>query len=372
MGTRRIGLLAAAASVCVLSIGAGVALWGPRQPVAVDMHRRYRVELDRPPVEVALWFADQFPEYFRSGEVGLGPWLDSLDPRDRDFVLALAQTSTWTWVELELGVDGFDESDPEAIALAASAAVRDKTLNQLELDVEDFHEVDAIEFASSVDQPEFAAGAFARLVRGVSNCEGQNHLVAILLDEALDARRWVSPVETRMLSVQIPAGPDDEVDAGHELVRVDGPGLGQPMFVDAWSNLPPFCLDPTRPHAAALLTELGPSPRPVVAGVPGRPPLPAANYLEVRAVEVAPLVARDAPSKAVDLVIRPPDLDPAALAREHDIWKLYLYARILHIYDDPRAAELYQLVRARDCGEFPDRPRTFFCAAATQLLARVR
>jgi hypothetical protein len=324
-----------------------------------DMHERYQVSLDVPPVEAALWFASRYPEYFTSGEKGLDAWLDGLDPRDRDFVVAMGQTLTWAWIEHELA--GFEARELEGLAREATVVVRSETLNQLELNVDHYPEVAGIEFDAYIGEPNFAAGVFARLVRGVSNCEGQNHLLVVLLDAALDPRVTELPeIDALMLGV-----PD-----GHELVRLRGSTLAQPVYVDAWSNLPPFTLDPDLPHAAPLLAELGQAPAPVLPGAEARPPYTAEIYAQADADEIELITGRDAPTKAVDLEIRAPKLDRESLARIEDPWTLYLYARILDVYDDPRAAELYGLVKTRECGEHAV-PRTFLCAAATALLARL-
>lgn len=365
MTPRPIALLAAGLAGLVL-VAVVVARPGADDEPKHDMHERHRVQLDLPPVEAALWFAAHYPQYFTSGEAGLGPWLAGLDPRDRDFVLALAQTLTWAWVEHELAELG--PRDPSSLAHAATVVIRHKTLNQLELNVDHYLDaddarVDTIEFNAFLGDPEFAAGVFARLVRGVSNCEGQNHLLALLLDTALQ------PPVTGLPKIR--AAMAGTRQTGHELVQLSGPMLVQPIYVDAWSNLPAFTLDPSLPGDVPSLAELGEAPPPVVPGLAARAPFSASVYAASKLTTIEPLSERRAPTRTVDLDVRAPALDKASLARVKDPWKLYLFARILHIYDDPRAADLYRLVLARHCKIQPRVPTFVYCAASTALLERL-
>ena len=319
----------------------------PAEP-ATDMHERYQVALEVPPVDAALWFVDRYPRYFTSGEDGLEPWLATLDPRDRDFVVAMAQTLTWAWVAQERRALAGDR--PDELARAAIELIRRKTLNQLEISPSRYPDGEALVWDAWLGAPSFADGVFARLIRGESNCEGQNHLLALLLEHTLS--------------------PDHRVElagiaVGHELVAVSEGELAQPLYVDAWSNLPPFVLDPDRPHAAqAYTSELAP----LLPGLRGRPAEPASMYAESGRSHVELKPSADAPSKPVDLDVRAPSLDRRRLARV-DAWRLFLYARVLHVYDDPRASELYQLFLDRECPE--PRPASYRCAATYLLRARL-
>jgi hypothetical protein len=322
-----------------------------------ELPERYRVEYDVPPVEAALWFASRYPEYFKTGEEGLDAWLDSLPARDRVFVLAMSQTLAWAWVEHE--VERFDAQDPTGLAREVTIVLRHKTLNQLEFDLESYAEAEGMQMNAYTGDPRFAAGVFARLVRGASNCEGQNHLAALLLESALE------PI------------PDSSFDAdmvgvpSHDLVRLSGRSLAQPIYVDAWSNLPAFTVDPSQPGDAPLLGELGDSPPPVVPGAASQAPFEAAAYQAGEGVSIVMLPERHAPTKPVSLKIRAPALDEDSLARVKDPWKIYLYARILHVYDDPRAADVYRFLLERQWCEDERPPGTFLCVAGTKLLERL-
>jgi hypothetical protein len=354
MSPRRIAQIAAALAM-VAGIGLAVAVARRPTPPS-DPPVPHRVELDVPPVEAALWFVARYPEYFTSGEDGFATWLASLDPRDREFVLAMGQTLAWAWVEHELS--SFVEHDPEGLAREAIVVIRHKTLNQLEVALEPLGEAEHMSLLAYLGDEHFADGVFARLVRGASNCDGQNHLLALLLDTALASSN---------------AGLDADmagIPNGHELVRVSGPALAQPMFVDAWSNLPPFTVDAGKPRSAPLLDELQDPPARLLPDFPARPPQPSSWYAATKSRTIVVLPGRDAPSKPVSLEIRAPSLDPDSLARIDDPWRLYLYARVLHLYDDPRAGELYQELVDRYCDEHNWR-RMYVCATSVRLRQRL-
>lgn len=331
-----------------------------------DLHRRHHVALDVPPVDAALWFANRYPRYFTSGEAGLLGWLDRLEPAQRDFVLAMGETLAWAWIEHELArlpTRELDLLDP--LVRRAELEVRDETLNQLEINYDNLPDARALALAASSQRPEFVPGVFARLVRGVSNCEGQNHLVALLLAAALAPRGLGVPgVHVTMISAS----------TGHDLIKLSSVVLGQPIYVDAWSNLPPFTLDSTRPRAVPTLAELGEPPAPLAPGLAGRPPVAATVYANSPEAELELISPRDAPTRPVDLEIRAPALDEASLARIEDPWRIYLFARILDVYDDPRAAELYRWLLDHHCpiaGARPAHERVFVCEAALLLRARL-
>lgn len=333
-----------------------ILIFGPGRPFELPEH--YRVELEVPPVDAALWFAARYPEYFTSGEQdGLQRWLDGLEARDRVFVLAMAQTLTWTWVEHELA--SFDGRELDEIARHSIVVVRRKTLNQLELNADHHPELDGVAFDANFGDPNFGSGVFARLIRGANNCEGQNHLVAVLLDAVFEPSASLAGIDVEMAGVP-----------GHDLVRLSGPRLGQPVFIDAWSNLPPFTVDPTRARVVPTLAELGEAPPPVIPGLAGRAPRTTHAYENSGITSIELLPERRAPTKRVNLRIRAPALDEQSLAKIDDPWRLYLYARVLHIYDDPRAAELYGHLLEHHCPQAPP-PRPFLCVATQMLLERI-
>lgn len=350
-----VAALAMVGAIGVITV-AVVALRRPSAPPEPAVP--HRVELEVPPVEAALWFVARYPEYFTSGEDGFAPWLARLDVRDREFVLAMGQTLAWAWVEHEL--ERFAAHEPDGLAREAIGVVRRKTLNQLEVNLEPLGEREHMSLLAYVGDERFADGVFARLVRGASNCEGQNHLLAMLLDAGLESTEWGRELDADMAGIQ----------SGHELVRVSGHALAQPVFVDAWSNLPPFCVDGSKPHTAALLDELGDPPARLIPEFPARPPKPSSWYAKTQGTPIVVLPERDAPTMPVSLEVRAPALDPDSLARIDDPWRLYLYARVLHLYDDPRADELYLHLLERHCSEHGWQ-RIYVCATSMKLRKRL-
>ncbi|MCA9685969.1 MAG: hypothetical protein KC457_27600, partial [Myxococcales bacterium] len=159
--------------------------------------------------------------------------------------------------------------------------------------------------------------------------------------------------------------------AGHEILRVHGPPLAQPLFVDGWSNLAPFVLEaePAVEDAVTLAT-LGAAPRPVLPGAALRIPEAPARYAEAEGCGPVIMAPRfDAPRRGADFVMQAPKLDDATLDRIEDPRVLFLFARVLHLYDDPRAQDLYRRVLTRSC---PGRwlPWAYLCRGTEQLLAR--
>ena len=333
MRRRRIAVFAAA----LAGIAAVVSpLW---RPPAQEPPDHFRVELQASALDSALWFVARYPEYFTTGEAGLLPWLDSLDPRDRVFVLAMAQTLAWTWFEHES--DQFASTQPVDLAREASLAIRAKALSQLDVNFGEAETVEGLDLWATITEPEFAPGVFARLVRGATNCEGYAHLLAVLLDVALDARQdgpwWRPKLRSDITGLH-----------GHNLAMVHGPELAQPIFVDAWSNLPPFCYDRSRPATAIPLAELA-QHGPLIEGDPGREPSPAPEYARAGPIIIDLVPERDAPTLPVALRVEAPSLDADSLARIDDPWRVFLFARVLQLYDDPRAAEVYAHLLARHC-----------------------
>jgi hypothetical protein len=356
MSRRRIAGIVAA--ICLIAGIVVVAVLARRPSAPPEPAVPHRVQLDVPSVEAALWFVDRYPEYFTSGEDGFATWLASLDARDREFVLAMGQTLAWAWVEHELA--SFAAHEPDGLAREAIGVVRRKTLNQLEVNLEPLGESEGMSLLAYIGDERFADGVFARLVRGASNCEGQNHLLAMLLDTGFESTDWGRELDADMAGIE----------SGHELVRVSGRELAQPMFVDAWSNLAPFTVDGSKPHVAPLLDEAGDPPARLIPEFPARPPQPSSWYAQTQSTPILVLPERDAPTMPVSLDVRAPSLDQHSLERIDDPWRLYLYARVLHLYDDPRAGDLYLHLLERHCSEHGWQ-RIYVCATAMKLRGRV-
>lgn len=355
--TRALAARGAAGLVLLTALGLGArARWGAEEAAELDM-ASYRVAYEQPTVEAALWFVLRYPDYVLSGEgEGLGAWLDGLEPGEREFVVAMGTSLAWAWVEHEL--EHFEGRTPVDLAVEASVLVRHKTLNQLEVPLEPHAQREQLDMLAYAGDPHFATGVLARLLRGASNCEGQNHLVALLLDAALESRG------------------DREIDAelvgvpgGHDITRMSGPGLAQPVFVDAWANLPPFSIDPGRHREAPLLQELGDVPEVLIPRMASATPRPAEAYEGLLSEGIVMVPERGASSAPVSLEIRAPKLGRGFYERV-DVWELYLVARVLHVYDDPRAVEAYAYLLDYRCVD-EQAQRSFVCMAGARFHRRI-
>lgn len=317
-------------------------------PKLTPFFPRHRVPLDVPPVDAALWFVDTYPGYFANGEGGVSKWAATLPEAEREYALGLAQTLVWEWVERETAAYEANGEDLDALGREAITSIREKTLNQLDMNFHDYEEETPL-WAERRD-PDFTEGIFARLVRGASNCDGQNHLLELLLDT------WV---ESKLVGTR----------SGHKLVRLEELSDGQPVFMDAWSNFPPLRLRPEGETGFETVGRGAWEPSLVVERAAKHEAEPPANYRASggRPIEIRP--ARDIPALGERLTVPPPVIELASYEEEVDPWRLYLRARVLHIFDDPRAGMLYQDLIARAC-EPDDGPAPFECVAAPQLLAR--
>lgn len=331
-----------------VAVVVGLSRRGERLPLA-----EHRVLYDVSDRDAALWFVDRYPDYFQVGETHFAEWLEGLPEHERIFVIAMGNTLAWAWLEREL--EALDAEDLDGLSRQAIARTRGATLNQLEIRLEALSpDMPSVEFTASAGEPKFADEVFARLVRGATNCDGQNHVAAMLLNAELSDRKL--DARARLLSID-----------SHMLVRVDGPELAQPLYVDAWSNLPPFVLD-EQPAARGAIVEPGELPA-LLPGLVGREYREVEVYTRGHASWVAPTTGRRAPRRGTTLNITAPPMDQASLDRVEDRWRLYFYARVLDLYDDPRAADLYQRAIDRACD--PNGPRNFVCMASIEFLARL-
>ncbi|NVB42267.1 hypothetical protein G6O69_30870 [Pseudenhygromyxa sp. WMMC2535] len=311
---------------------------------------RRRVALTLAPRDACLAFVARYPGYFRDGENGTGAWARGLGLRERWFMTNLAQSLVWAWVEHEMQALAPLAEDFDALACAAIAVLRSKTRNQLEIDLDSEDSARRWLYATREDEG-FEEEVFARLVRGASNCDGQNHLLQLLIEP------WYRAA--------LVGG-----NQGHKLLAVEVPGVFRPVFVDGWSNLPPFVLGAEGPfHTYAQLRE---RPESVVLGVQGRPLMSMDQYEEAGGTPITLSPRRDAPCRTWDFELEPPALDAASLDALADPWQIFLYARVLHLFDDPRAAALYE--RALNLGpcEFGGSSGrdAFVCEVSREMLVR--
>ena len=167
------------------------------------------VEQEQLPLDTALRYVYEHPEYVIADPdsdvmVGVRP-----DPEQAELDRHLAGN----WVARQLvSYSVADEADKISWARRSVEIVREVMLSQLEPGL----------FLDSDDclcDEGFGDGAFARLVRGFSNCDGVNGLLAMLL-------------LVRMPEVELHHL--DGTDNGHSLVVL--PRARGPVFMDAWAD----------------------------------------------------------------------------------------------------------------------------------------
>jgi hypothetical protein len=190
----------------------------------------------------------------------------------------------------------------------------------------------------------FSDAAFARLVRGFSNCDGINHVLAMLLSQR--------EPDTRMHHL----GDSSDVDFGHTLAVM--PGHDGPIFVDAWADFGLMVLAKSTARGVPTWDEITPSDAPDLAGRYAR------DYYErskrVRKTELDYGPRHDQPA---DTTI-PSDLPPITDARS-----AYLRARVFDLYGLEREAlPLYEQAADMACID----PAAALCQLATVFVARSR
>ncbi|MEZ4451508.1 MAG: hypothetical protein R3B09_18705 [Nannocystaceae bacterium] len=324
----------AAAAAALLAVVAGLVL-RPRTPAPT----LYRVPIDGSALDAALWMVERYPDYFEGVEGDdFTRWSASIPPHERVFVLSLAHALTWDYVDREARTIAA-AADLGDLGVRATRRIRDATLNQLEVSIHDGLE----STAANIDDPHFFEGALSRLVRGLSNCEGQNHLLLLILDELL------RPQGARVAWIR---------SAEHTLVEVTLPGHAAPIYFDAWSNLPPYVLadrsdDPSIRTHAAIVAE-----RPFV--IPGRRGRiherperldPAARPWETMPRPEALPLWPGPPPAGID--VRRPPIDVPALIAAGELRRLFYVARAHHLFGAVSdAIPIYQAIDL-GCADHP-------------------
>lgn len=330
----------AAAAAAVLALVAALLLRRREPPPAL-----YRVDPGVPAIDAALWLVDRYPGYFDGVEGDeFAAFSAQVPAHERAFVLSLAHHLAWVWVEREAAAIFREAGGAENLSLgtlgrAATRRIRDQTLNQLEISIHDGLE----RTAANIDEPHYLGGVFSRLVRGLSNCEGQNHFLLLIVDAILGPRgarvAWTRTAE-------------------HTLVEVTMPGASAPIYFDAWSNLPPYVLadrsdDPSVLTHAAIVADqpfVVPGRRGRIHERPDR--LHSAGRPWERLVHPRELPPWPGPPPA-GIEIRRPVIDLARARTTDDIRRLFFAARVLHLFGEIEAAiPIYQVIDAR-CPDHP-------------------
>jgi hypothetical protein len=182
------------------------------------------------------------------------------------------------------------------------------------------------------------------LVRGMSNCDGVNHVLAMLL-----AKR---EPDTRL--VHLGDGSGD--DAGHTLAVI--PGQGAPIFVDAWADFGLMVLSESAAQGLPTWDELARGVELDDVGLYAEHDYERSKRVQKTKLEYGP--RHDQPS---DVTI-PDDLPPITDARS-----AYLRARVFDLYGLEREAlPLYEQAADMAC----DNPEAALCQLATVFAGRSR
>ncbi|KIG13280.1 hypothetical protein DB30_00375 [Enhygromyxa salina] len=288
--------------------------------------------LEQLPLSVALDYVYRHPEY-----VLVDPdssTVESEPPTQED--AEIGRRLAGDWVARTLREENLDASDHVAWAWRSIELTRATIFSQR-------HPNLYLDFPEYVDDEGFADLAFARLVRGATNCHGFNFTLAMLLR--------AKHSDTAVLGIA--DSPDGEHEGGHSLAAI--PGDGGWIFVDAWSDFGVMVL--SQPVASDLPTwgelDLGPT---------------EGLYAEVQYEHVVDHSNLDIEfgtrlDDEPDLGI-PDDLPPPRDARD-----VYLRGRVLELYGyATEASALYQQTIALTCHD----PSAPLCVLAGAFIERAR
>jgi len=194
-------------SVAACLVLAGAAFATQETPAGYARHRHAPVVHDvviEDSRVVAHAFARRYPDLIVDGEgAAHARFEESLPEAEALAARAVGRALVDAWIERHpLGAEPVTE---------AMRIVRRTVRNQRQVPMEERH------LQASQHHPRFELGTIARLMRGVTNCEGENHLLALLLAERMPVTLSDHP--------------------GHTLVTARSGGV---IFADAWSELPPF------------------------------------------------------------------------------------------------------------------------------------
>jgi hypothetical protein len=196
-----------------------------------------------------------------------------------------------------------------------------------------------------VCEREFSDAAFARLVRGFSNCDGVNHVLALLLTQR--------EPDTHLYEF---GGDSSGGDYGHTLAVI--PGHDAPIFVDAWADFGLMVLSASAAQGVPTWDQIPTGDTPNHGGLYSREDYERST--RVRKVELDYGLRHDQPA---DTTI-PSDLPPITDARS-----AYLRARVFDLYGLEREAlPLYQQAADMACVN----SKAAVCQLATVFIARAR
>ncbi len=300
------------------------------------------------PLTAALWLARCQRDYLRGIEgPDYRPWLDALARDDAERALAVGRALVRAWAErarAELGP--LDVDRPRAWIERACALVGQALLTPIEMSF-----AGGRRWFAKAREPYFVEGTASRLIRGLVNCDGHAHLLALVLGG------W-----TRAELIRLD---------NHRLVRLPRvPGVDEAVLVDGYSELPPFVLGARvkdlatldEVHARAIERDREHERR---GRPPGEPPGSARDYRwasRIWAIEVEPAIAWKQALVSPDFAVGQTSTELEAM---------YFEARVQHLFGDRDVARaLYSKVAGPDDGDRPG-VDAMWRSAARRFAARI-
>jgi hypothetical protein len=288
---------------------------------------------DQLPLSVALDFVQRHPEYILANPEDYYIGGEPLRGPDAEIARRLAGD----WVARKLAE--YDEADSEdrlSWARRSIEITRKTMLSQREPGI-------YVLADDCVCEDGFSDAAFARLVRGFSNCDGMNHVLAMLLSK--------HEPDVRMYDLD-----DSSHEYGHTLTAI--PGHHGPIFVDAWADFGLMVLSESAAQGVPTWDELDTSAPPEQDGLYARVYYESRKWVGETDLDYG--LRTDAPP---DTSI-PSDLPPITDARS-----AYLRARVFTLYGlDREALPLYEQAAEMACVD----PNLALCQLATIFARRSR
>lgn len=294
--------------------------------------------LEQLSLAAALDYVQRHPEYVIANPEGEDVLVSEL-PSKKAGKLDRHLAGDWVARQLATRYGDVDPDDRIALALRSVEVTRDNIVPR---------RVPGIYFNVNdcVCDRKFSDAAFARLVRGVSNCDGVNHVLMMLL-----IRR---EQDARLNQLEV-GNEDGKPDGGHTLAVI--PSNGGAIFVDAWADFGVMVLSESVAAGVQTLAEI------VQSSEPGRNDLYThAQYADSHRVYKTDYDYGERYDGGPDLTI-PSDLPPITDARS-----AYLRARVFHLYDlVDEAIPLYEQAVEMSCVN----PMSVLCQISTIWLNRV-
>jgi hypothetical protein len=291
--------------------------------------------LDQLPLSAALDYVQRHPEYVLADPLDV-ELIDSERPSRKD--AELDQHLAGDWIARQLPeYSEADVADPIRWARRSVEITRDTMVSQR-------HPGIYMDINDCVCERGFDDAVFAHLVRGISNCDGMNHVLAMLLH--------VREPDTRLHHLLVPG--DGGSPNGHTLAVM--PGDDGSVFVDAWADFGVMVLSESAAPGVPTWDELMTTGTTDEQGFYARE-----HYEQSDRVRKTGLDYGRRHVAGPDLSI-PSDLPPITNARD-----AYLRARVFDLYGlEDEALSLYEQAAEMACVN----PNATVCQLARVFLAR--